>query len=790
VTLRRESRPAESRGDRGAERLIDAPARTLHSPVLREAPAMYVSLGGFIQRRPWLTLIASLVFLTASLLVVLRGGRLAGAGISGLESDRAQSVVDAIAGRTEETTIAVVFQSSELAPTDVEFIAAMRRALAPLRDDPRVASVTTPDEAPPAMTSRLQSRDTRTSLAFVAMRGQLEDGLSAWPELRKKIASDRLSITCTGKIPFLADLAGVLEHDLVRAELISMPLALLVLLLVFRTVTAATLPVGVGGLAVLGGIAIVLGLSHVVEVSQYTVNICSLIGFGVAIDYSLFIVSRYREELAEGASLHHALLRALDTAGRAVTFSGLAVATGLMGLLFFRGSYLAVMGIGGAIVVALAVVFALTVLPALLVVLGPRINRGKLPGVSTLRKRGKFWHGVAVAVMRRPLAVLVPTLVALLALAVPALHMRVAASDARMLPAGTEARRGYETLVRSFPDLAATRVIVAVRFPGGPVLTPARVDALWDLSHRLAKLPHVLRVESIVDPEPKQGPFDDPDAEQAAREELRDTLTNPSDIARPLVEQGAKLVVKDDTTVLYVLSDAAPATEAADRLVEAIRTQRTVADGVIEVGGQAAYDVDATRFLLARAPYAFAFVVGATFIVVLVLLRSVLLPFKAVFMNALSISASFGALVWIFQDAHLFVAEGRPLDPSLPVLLFCISFGLSMDYEVLMLVRMKELYDQTGDNEEAVAVGLERTAGLITSAAAVMVSVFIAFALARVAVLQATGVGMALAITLDATLVRALLVPATMRLLGHLNWWAPAWMRPSRRAHEHEQHAE
>ena len=759
---------------------------------------MYVSLGGFIERRPWLTLIASLVFLMASLLVVLRGGRLAGAGISGLESDRAQSVVDAIAGRTEETTIAVVFQSSDLAPTDLEFTAAMRRALAPLRDDPRVASVTTPDEAPPPMTPRLQSRETRTALAFVAMRGQLEDGLSAWPELRRKIVSDRLSITCTGKIPFLADLAAVLEHDLVRAELISMPLALLVLLLVFRTVTAATLPVGVGGLAVLGGIAIVLGLSHVVEVSQYTVNICSLIGFGVAIDYSLFIVSRYREELAQGASLHHALMRALDTAGRAVTFSGLAVATGLMGLLFFRGSYLAVMGIGGAIVVALAVVFALTVLPALLVVLGPRIDRGKLPGVSTARKQGKFWHGVAVAVMRRPLTFLVPTLLALLALAVPALHMRLAASDARMLPPGTEARRGYETLVRSFPDLAATRVIVAVRFPGGPVLTPARVDALWDLSHRLAKLPHVLRVESIVDTESKLAPpggarseIDaDPDAERAAREELRDTLTNPSEIARPIVEQGAKLVVKDDTTVLYVLSDAAPATEAADRLVEAIRAQRTAADGVIEVGGQAAYDVDATRFLLARAPYAFAFVVGATFIVVLILLRSVLLPFKAVFMNALSISASFGALVWIFQDAHLFVAEGRPLDPSLPVLLFCVSFGLSMDYEVLMLVRMKELYDQTGDNEEAVALGLERTAGLITSAAAVMVSVFIAFALARVAVLQATGVGMALAITLDATLVRALLVPATMRLLGHLNWWAPAWMRGTHGPRDREQHAE
>jgi RND superfamily putative drug exporter len=235
--------------------------------------------------------------------------------------------------------------------------------------------------------------------------------------------------------------------------------------------------------------------------------------------------------------------------------------------------------------------------------------------------------------------------------------------------------------------------------------------------------------------------------------------------------------VKDDTTVLYALTDATPDSAEAEQLVRAIRRNRDVGDGTFEVGGQAAYDIDATQFLLSRAPYAFAFVVGATFVVVLVLLRSVLLPFKAVFMNALSISASFGALVWVFQDAHLFVHEGHPLDPSLPVLLFCISFGLSMDYEVLMLVRMKEIYEQTGDNETAVAVGLERTAGLITSAAAIMVSVFLAFALARVMVLQATGIGMALAIALDATLVRALLVPATMRLLGHLNWWAPSWLR-------------
>lgn len=741
---------------------------------------MYASLGSFIHRRPLLVLLASGLFLVASLLLLLRGGRLAGASIAGLEADRAQGVVDAITGRRDDTTVVVVFESPDLAPNEPAFTGAMSRALAPLRADPRVETVTTPADAPGPMIERLRSREARTALALVTMRGDVEEGLAAWPELRRQLASEHLRISCTGKIPFLADLATILEHDLVRAELITIPLALFVLLFVFRTVTAAALPVGVGGLAVLGGIALVLALSHVVEVGQYTVNVCSLIGFGVAIDYSLFIVSRHREELARGASHRDALIRAMDTAGRAVTFSGLAVATGLMGLLFFRGSYLAIMGVGGAIVVALAVVFALTLLPALLALLGPRIDAGKLPGLRSVRRQGRFWHAVALAVMKRPVTVLLPTLAALLTLAYPALHMRVAASDARMLPPGTEARHGYETLVRTFPDLAATRVIVAVRFPGGPVLTPARLDALWELSHRLAALPHVVRVESIVDPQPTY-----PGEELPSREDLRETLTNPSELARPIVEQGAKLVVKNDTTVLHVLSDAPAGSATADQLVQAIRRDRSVGEGTLEVGGQAAYDVDATDFLVSRAPYAFGFVVVATFLVILVLLRSVLLPFKAVFMNALSISASFGALVWIFQDAHLFVNEGQPLDPSLPVLLFCISFGLSMDYEVLMLMRMKEVYEETGDNERAVAVGLERTAGLITSAAAIMVSVFSAFAFARVVVLQATGIGMALAIALDATLVRALLVPATMRLLGHLNWWAPSWLIPRSRPAPH-----
>jgi RND superfamily putative drug exporter len=225
--------------------------------------------------------------------------------------------------------------------------------------------------------------------------------------------------------------------------------------------------------------------------------------------------------------------------------------------------------------------------------------------------------------------------------------------------------------------------------------------------------------------------------------------------------------------MVSLTTDGPPEGEAARAVVRAVRAGRQVADGTLWVGGQTANDLDSTDFIRSRTPLAIGFVMAMTFLILFLMLGSVVLPIKAVLMNLVSISGSFGALVWIFQDGHLFVREPRPLEPSLPVLLFCVIFGLSMDYEVLMMSRMKEVFDRTGDNEQAVAEGLEKTAGLITSAASIMVAVFAAFALARVVLVRAVGFGMALAVALDATLVRVLLVPATMRLFGRLNWWAP-----------------
>ena len=742
---------------------------------------MFERLGAFIYKHRYLTLVAAIVYLALAGLLLARGGRLGAARIAGLEADRATELADRVTGRREETTFVVVFRSETLAPTDAAFGEAMNAALAPLRADPAVEAVTSPEDAPTFMIERLRNRDAKAALALVSLKGSAQEALDAYPAVRAKLHGGALSVVCTGHIPYLDGLARVLQHDLIRAELLSLPLALLVLLLVFRTAVSATLPVGVGGLAVTCGIAIVLSLSRTMPIAQYTVNVCSLIGFGVAIDYSLFLVSRYREELAKGRSERDALVNAMGTAGRAVAFSGLAVGAGLAGLFFFEGSYLSVMGLGGSIVVLLAVAFALTLLPALLAILGPRIHLGRIPGVNATREPGRFWKITARWVMRRPLLVLVGTLGLLLPMAAPAARMRLAAADATVLPSDTEARRGAETLDALFPSLGSARIAVAVRFPSAPVLTRERASALYDLSQRIAKIPGIARVESIVDRPPQPG--DDED-EPPSKEELIDTLVDPSEMAAPLVEEAKKLTVNDDVTVLFALltPEAARSAEAAERVVHAIRSDRRVGDGELLVGGKAARDVDATHFLVSRAPRAAGFVVGVTFLVLLVLLRSIVLPIKAVFMNALSIGATFGALVWIFQDGHLFAAEARPLEPTLPVLLFCVSFGLSMDYEVLMLARMKESWERTGDNGAAVEDGLQNTAGLITSAAAIMIAVFGAFALARIVLLQATGTGLALAVALDATLVRALLVPATMRLFGRANWWCPRWMRGRRDA--------
>jgi RND superfamily putative drug exporter len=728
---------------------------------------MFVAWARTVHHRRWTVLVASAIVLVAAVLALARGGPLSLGMIEGIEAERGLSAIERGLGRPAGSTFSVIFTAKDRSWPEPAFVAAVRAAVAPAAADGRVLGIETPDQLPEPLAATRVSRDGHRVVALITLRRPFREAAQDYPAVRALVRAPDLDALFTGYLPFKHDLDRTLQTDLVHAEIVSVPLALLVLLAVFGSAVAALLPIGVGGLAVVGGVAAVLVLAHVTEMAQYSINVVTLIGLGVAIDYSLFIVSRYRDELGHGLAPPDALAQALATAGRAVAFSGIAVGIGLSGLLFFPRSYLSAMGLGGAIVVALAVVAALTFLPALLAVLGDRIDAGRLP--VRLGTMHGFWRGVAHAVMTRPVLVLVPTLALLVVFGLPFAAVQLASADVRVLPPGVEARIGQDILAAEVPAQAANQVIVVVEFPTAPALNPDRVGALYDLSRRIAAVAGVSRVEGVVDLDPRLG-----------RADYQTLYRLPRSLRPAGVDFAEKSTVGGDVVVLAVTTDGTPESERARAVVRAIRAERRVGDGALLVTGQTANDLDTTAFIVGHTPSAIAFVMAMTYVVLLLAFGSVLLPLKAVLMNLLSISASFGALVWIFQEGHLarlLAFEPRPLEPTLPVLLFCSVFGLSMDYEVLLLTRIQEEYERSGDNTRAVAEGLERSGRLITSAAAIMVSVFLAFALARVVLVKAMGFGMALAVALDATLVRLLIVPATMRLFGDLNWWAPRIVR-------------
>ena len=732
---------------------------------------MFAAWGHMVYRRRWLTLVVSGVFLALSVVALLQGGDLTSGGIiQKSESGRALKLLGDELPRASGSSFSVIFASDTLRVADPAFRSELDAALADVSRDPRVLNVRTPYETTPAVPN-LVSSDGRKALAVIALKDDIARSGKYYDELRARIHSETLSITATGTLAITQDFNHTLEADLQRAEIVSLPLALLLLVLVFGTVVAALIPLGVGILAVVGGIAGTLLLTRVTDVSQYALNIVTLIGLGVAIDYSLFIVNRFREELRRGATVDLALQTAMSTAGRAITFSGITVAIGLSGMLFYQGTFLSSMGLAGSIVVALAVLYGLTFLPALLAVLGPRVDAWRLP-LPKGRGGPGMWHSIATAVMKRPIAVLVPVLLLIAVTAAPFLGIRMANGDVTMLPPSVESRRGYDTLVREFPGQDKNQLSVVVRYAEGLALSRDRIADLVALVSRVEALPDVLRVESLfnVDPQLTGG-------RALGAAEYQAMYTGPREALPPALQRSLQQTTSERVVVFSVLTAREKSSLEAQALVKAIRAEPDPRGSEVLVTGLTAFDIDVVAFILDRTPIAVAWIVVATYVVLFLLLGSVVLPLKAVVMNLLSIATSFGAMVWVFQQGNLAQYLGgftpAPLDPTLPVIMFCIIFGLSMDYEVLLLSRIQEEYLRTRDNRRAVAEGLERSGRLITGAAGIMFVVFGAFALADVLIIKAIGLGLALAVAIDATLVRALVVPATMRLLGDLNWWAP-----------------
>ena len=732
---------------------------------------MFDRWGRFVYRRRWATLVVSAVLLGLSVAGILTGGTLAGNGGFGanLAAGQAAKLIADDLNQSQPvatgSSIELIFSSDTIGATDAAFKSAVEQALAPLVGDARVTTVDTPYNVPAGAQSSYISKDSHKALVIVHLKDPSLKAQEYMSQVLAEVHPGTLRVVATGQVPINLAFNNTLEQDLQRAEFVALPITLILLVLIFASFVAALLPISVGVLAIVGGVGGTLFLARFTDVSQYAINVVTLIGLGVAIDYSLFIVNRFRDELAAGASREDAIATAMSTAGRAITFSGITVAVGLSAMLFFQGTFLASMGAAGGIVVAVAVVYGLTFLPALLSVLGPNVDRWGLPFLGRRRPAGTgAWHSMAVWVMRRPWVVLVPALGLLLLAGTPFLQLRLANGDVDQLPPRNEARQGYDTLVSDFPGQDQTTIEAVVYYPDGSPLTADHVGAIYDLSRRLASLPNVLHVQSFVNVDPS-----------LARADYQRLYSGPTAQLPSALQHGLQLSVGKHLAVVNIVTNKQYTSDEARAIVTAVRAE-SVPGGQVLATGATAFDLDIVNYILQRTPIAVGTVLAVTYVILFLLTGSVVLPLKAVLTNLFSISASFGAMVWIFQQGHLSQLLGftpQSIDPSIPVILFSIVFGMSMDYEVLLISRIQEEYRRTGDNQAGVAMGLEKSGRLITGAAAIMCAVFLAFALADVVIIKAIGVGLAIAIAVDATIVRILIVPSVMRILGRANWWAP-----------------
>jgi uncharacterized membrane protein YdfJ with MMPL/SSD domain len=698
---------------------------------------------------------------------------------NGSESARVADRLAADFGAGRSSIIVLFSSTVDPDATSPDYQAAIATSLAAVKSDPRVVGILGFAETGDR---RFISSDGSQAYSVVHLDANDEDSVALVDPIRAEIAPPTgYAFQLTGYGPITKDSAVQSEKDLQRAETVSLPIVALVLVLVFASLVAAGMPLFVAALAIPSTLGLIFFVSQQVVMSVFVLNIATMLGLALSIDYSLFIVSRFREELGRGRTVEQAVAKAVATSGKAVAFSGFAVMIGLSGLLLFKAEAIVSIGIAGMLVVASTLFFSLTVLPAVLGMLGPRVNALTLRGLFTrLGMRPSesgpegWWARVARQVMRRPIMVLVPVLAFLLLVGSPFLRLVQGVPDASIYPAGLESRDAYLAIQTRFTAGETNPIVVLAQVQGDPT-SPTNALALARYGDRLATVKGIDHVEgaySLTDPSTGTKLT----AEAVAQLYALPAAQRPPAVAAAL-DVLQKAYVRGDIVQFAAVSPLDPARPEATDLTPIVRALPAEAGITTQVGGLAAAGYDFLQSQAERMPFAIGLTLVASALVLFLLFGSIAIPLKAVIMTLLSISASFGALVWIFQEGHLSnLLNFTPLGYTIagnPIIMFSVIFGLSMDYEVLLLSRIQEAYRRTGDNTASVAEGLARTAGVITGAALIMVSVFAAFALADIITIKSIGVGMAIAVLLDATIIRVLLVPATMRLLGDWNWWAP-----------------
>jgi RND superfamily putative drug exporter len=731
---------------------------------------MLARLGSFVVRRRRFTLVFMLLFTLAAAMFgggVARNLIAGGFDPAGAESVRADDVLENSFGQVQPNVVLVVTAAdgdvdsavTRAAGTAVtEFVGGFDHV------DVAVSYWTLGDPPP------LRGDEGDDALVLAHVAGDETDAIERADALvdaleESGVGSDAVTIHAGGLAVVNGAVTHTIERDLRTAEMIAIPITLILLVWVFGSIVAALLPLAVGIFAIIGGFAVLQLFAQFTDVSIFALNATTALGLGLAIDYSLFIVSRYREELASGQGPGTAVVRTVRTAGRTILFSAVTVAIGLSAMLVFPIPFMRSFGYAGIGVAAMAAFGAVVLLPALLAALGPRVEKGRVFKRRPVVDGEGVWHRVAVFVMRRPIPVATAVIAVLLLLGAPFLGIRLGTPDDRVLAPGADVRETHDILREDFAAGEAATIDVVVPQVTDGATAPglggaqARTGEIAGYAAALSAIEGVARVDALTG-----------------------SYVGGSEVAPP--GPVSARFANDGGTWFSVVPAVEPLSADGERLVHDVRALDAPFDEVL-VGGQSAAQVDSKDVVFQRLPWAIALVAVTTFVVLFMLFGSLLVPLKALVLNFLSLTATFGAMVFIFQDGHGsglldFTATGD-IAVAMPILMFCIAFGLSMDYEVFLLSRIKEEHDRGSDTVRSVAVGLERTGRIVTAAAVLIAVVFIAFATGNVSFMKMFGVGLTLAVLVDAFLIRSTLVPAFMRLAGDANWWAPG---PLRRFHD------
>lgn len=676
-----------------------------------------------------------------------------------------ENYMDKELGYDNKNKFLIMYQSPKLLFSNPLFLKKIKKSLSDLEHFPIKHDIIFPEK------KRQVSKDKHTAYVAVIIKSTKPLTEQQFAQFKKAIKTPtNMTVRTGGESFFIETVNKQTQIDLYKADMIATPMAIITMILVFGSLIAAILPIILGGGCALIILTGLFFLGHLFTLSIFTLNIALLLGLCLSLDYALFIISRFRDELNNGLNTLEAIAVTQAHAGKAIFFSGLAVFASLSALFLFPVNILFSVAVGGLVAVFVAMSMAILLLPAVLAVLGTKIN---LLSVRSLKKnkinRFSTWHWIAEKVVHRPLLFFFPVLIFLLLLGYPFLNAAFGISDYKIFPEKSEKRAFYDVYSDKFNINELNPILLVVKSQSGSILSKDNFYKLYDLAQKLKKIPGVKKVDSIV-----TGDSD------LTKKQYYSLYHSKQSLKQDNIKQLLNTTTHKNMTVLTVISKYSQHSAQNNQLITSLHAIKAIPGLTIQLTGIPISNKEVLHSIYHILPYAILWIMIFSYLILFLLLRSIFLPFKAILMNLLSLSACYGALVLVFQDGYLsdllnFQPQGL-LDISLLVIIFCALFGFSMDYEVFLLSRIKESYETTRDNTKSIIFGIEKSSRIITSAALIVIVLCCSFLVADVLMVKAFGLGIAVAIFVDAFLIRTILVPSTMALFKSWNWYLPKWL--------------